>query len=57
MHLDAKINRPLPSGGWEPKKNDCAKDEQEVKSLNKEFNFEYPSVIGSLIYLLNTRPI
>lgn len=55
MHLDAKINRPLPSG-WEPKKNDCAKDEQEVKSLNKEFNFEYPSVIGSLIYLLNTRP-
>ena len=48
-------NRPLPSE-WEATKNQESKTDDETKSLSEEYRLDYPSVIGSLIYLLNTRP-
>ena len=33
-----------------------AKDLEEVKKLSTEYRIDYPSGIGSLIYLPNTRP-
>ena len=35
-------------------KEDCSQNYVEVMELQEEFGFEYPSVIGSLIYLMNT---
>ena len=35
-------------------KQDCSPDKEAVKQLQKEFGFEYSSVIGMLIYLMNT---
>ena len=33
-----------------------SKNEAEANALNEEYIMDYSSVIGSLIYLLNTRP-
>ena len=49
------VNRPLPSG-LEPSKKDCSKTTKEVIDLSTEYRIDYPAVIGSLIYLMNTRP-
>ena len=48
-------NRPLPSDFIETKK-DCSESDSDVEQLSTEYRIDYPSVIGSLIYLLNTRP-
>ena len=50
-----QIKRPLPSE-FIASKADCSKDENEVHQLSEEYRIDYPAVIGSLIYLLNTRP-
>ena len=47
--------RPLPVDFIVTKK-DCSKDGQEVAKLEEQFGFTYSSAIGSLIYILNTRP-
>jgi hypothetical protein len=39
-----------------PTKNDCSADEGEARKLQDEYNIDYASCIGSLIYLSNTRP-
>ena len=49
------ITRPL-SADWIATKDDCAKNEKEIVQLTEEYRMEYQSVIGSLIYLMNTRP-
>ena len=50
-----KVNRPLASG-WEPSKKHCSQSDAEVDALSSEYRLDYPAVIGSLIYLMNTRP-
>ena len=52
---DPLLQRFLPAD-FIPTKNDCSPDEKAVKLLEDEFGFEYSSAIGSLIYILNTRP-
>ena len=53
---NAKVsNRPLPSE-WEASKSQESKNDNETKSLSEKYRIDYASVIGSLIYLLNTRP-
>lgn len=52
---DSITQRFLPAD-FLPTKNDCSLDEKSVKLLETEFGFEYSSAIGSLIYILNTRP-
>ena len=37
-------------------KENCSKNETYVQQLSEEYRIDYPSAIGSLIYLLNTRP-
>ena len=50
-----KVYRPLPAEFIATKEN-CSKTDVEVRQLSEEYRIEYPAVIGSLIYLLNTRP-
>ena len=50
-----KVSRTLPAE-FIATKNDCSKNEKEVEQLSEEYRIDYPSAIGSLIYLLNTRP-
>jgi len=52
---DKAINRPLPHD-FVATKADCSTTDQEVGLLSQEYRLDYPSVIGSLIYLMNTRP-
>jgi len=52
---DKKFNKPLPDG-FIATKEDVSKDEKDVKALEKEFGFQYPSIVGALIYILSTRP-
>ena len=47
--------RPLPSE-WEATKKHESKNEQDSKKLSEQYRMECSSIIGSLIYLLNTRP-
>ena len=49
------VKRPLPSD-FVATVQDCSTSAAEVAALTKEYRMEYPSVIGSLIYLLNSRP-
>ena len=49
------MNRPL-RADFIASKIDCSKDEKEVYQLSEEYRIDYSSSIGSLIYLLNTRP-
>ena len=49
------VKRPLPSD-FVATVQDCSTSATEVAALTKEYRMEYPSVIGSLIYLLNSRP-
>ena len=49
------IKRALPET-WIATKKVIAKDLNEVTQLSEEYRMDYPSTIGSLIYLLNTRP-
>jgi hypothetical protein len=37
-------------------KEDCSKDAIEMRSLEEEFQFEFPVVIGCLLWVLNTSP-
>ena len=55
MESNSKVMRPLPSD-WIATKTEEAKDDKEVQALSAEYRIDYPSVIGSFIYLLNTRP-
>ena len=48
-------NRPLPTE-FKVTKKDRSKTDREVLQLSAEYRIDYPSVIGLLIYLLNTRP-
>ena len=41
---------------WEATKKDCPKDGRESRLLREEYQIDYPLVIGSLIYLMNTWP-
>jgi hypothetical protein len=45
---------PLPLN-FTPTSDNCSKNDDEVKKLEVEFNVEYASCIGSLIYLSMTR--
>ena len=49
------VNRPLPYD-FVATKADCSTSDKEVENLSQEYRLDYPSVIGSLIYLMNTRP-
>ena len=48
-----KFSAPLPYDFVATKK-DCSPDKECVRKLQEEFGFEYSSVIGMLIYLMNT---
>ena len=48
-----KYSAPLPYD-FVASRQDCSPDKEAVKNLQEEFGFEYPSVIGMLIYLMNT---
>jgi len=48
------VTTPLPLD-FIPTSEDCSLDKKEVTNLEEEFNFEYASCIGSLIYLTTTR--
>ena len=48
------VTTPLPLN-FIPTSDDCSIDPDEVAKLEEEFNFEYASCIGSLIYLTMTR--
>ena len=49
------IKRALPET-WIATNKDIAKDLNEVTKLSEEYQIDYPSAVGSLIYLLTTRP-
>ena len=49
------VKRPLPAD-FVASKEDCAQSEEEVSVLENEYRLNYSSALGSLIYLLNTRP-
>ena len=48
-----KFSAPLPHD-FVASKEDRSKNFLEVQELQEEFGFEYPSVVGMLIYLMNT---
>ena len=48
-----RYNAPLPAE-YVATKEDCASDSFEVLRLDQEFGFKYSSLIGMLIFLLNT---
>ena len=39
-----------------PTKQDCSETLEEASRLQEEYNIDYASCVGSLIYLVNTRP-
>ena len=49
------IKRPLPEN-WVATKVEKSQHVNDVQQLKEEYHINYPSAIGSLIYLLNTRP-
>ena len=51
-----KHESPLPAT-FVPKKNDCATNLLEVQQLEQTHGFQYYSVIGMLIFFLNTATV
>ena len=55
LEHDFLVHTPLPTD-FIATVEDCSEDEAEVQRFSIEYRMDYPSVLGSLIYLMNTRP-
>ena len=51
---DKEVSSVLPTS-FIPTKTDCPETIEESMAMQKEYNIDYPSCVGSLIYLSNTR--
>ena len=49
------VHTPLPTD-FIAKVEDCDKDDVEAQRFSIEYRMDYPSVLRSLIYSMNTRP-